>query len=84
MNPFPVAFAVAMQAQLGEAFPAFRDALLSPAPVSVRFHLLKNKTGWENSEKVKLLKKPSKISQNLSSGKRIKLFVYDLPQYSVV
>lgn len=53
MNPFPVAFAEAMQAQLGEAFPAFRDALLAPAPVSVRFHLLKNKTGWENSEKVK-------------------------------
>jgi 16S rRNA C967 or C1407 C5-methylase (RsmB/RsmF family)/NOL1/NOP2/fmu family ribosome biogenesis protein len=42
-----------MQAQLGEAWPDFQNALLMPAPVSIRFHFLKNNSSWENFEKVK-------------------------------
>jgi len=53
MISLPRAFATTMQARLGAEWEAFLQALNSPAPVSLRFHLLKHKKWSENYEKVK-------------------------------
>ena len=49
----PTAFAERMEAQLREEWPAFLNALASPAPVSIRFNPLKKANQPGNFDKVK-------------------------------
>ncbi|MCB0568241.1 MAG: hypothetical protein KDC66_00680 [Phaeodactylibacter sp.] len=49
----PPDFTEQIKAQLGDEWPAFLNALASPAPTSIRFNLLKNINWQENIDKVK-------------------------------
>ncbi len=53
MIRLPKAFVESIQARLGGEWKEFLNALESPAPTSIRFHLLKQKKWQENFEKVK-------------------------------